>query len=198
MDNVTDIRPIKKKLRSNCKEARRNMDVTKKAAIDRKIQNKLLNLWMVRNASSVLTYVSTPIEVSTEYFINELFKRGKTVAVPKCENDKGDMSFYVIHSVDELENGYFGVKEPVPENCEMLTDFENSVCIVPAFLFDSSGYRLGYGKGFYDRFIAKYPGKTVGICYDENVIASLMHGKYDRTVDYIITEKQILTTIKEN
>ena len=192
MEKIVDIRPIKKQMRSSCKEMRRSMDKTLKANFDKKIQNKLLNLFIVREADVVLTYVSTPIEVKTLDFIESLLKQGKKVAVPKCLNDKGDMDFFIINSLNDLEDGFFGVQEPDPQKTEKTVTTENSVCIVPAFLFDEKGYRLGYGKGYYDRFLSKFQGKTVGICYEENIRDSLMHGKYDRPVGLIVTEKRIV------
>ena len=192
MEKIVDIRPIKKQMRSSCKEARRSMDKTLKANLDKKIQNKLLNLFVVREADVVLTYVSTPIEVKTLDFITTLLEQGNKVAVPKCLNDKGDMDFFLINSLDDLEDGYFGVREPNPGTATKVTTTEKTVCIVPAFLFDEKGYRLGYGKGYYDRFLSKFGGKTVGICYEENIRDSLMHGKYDRPVTLIVTEKRIV------
>ena len=168
------------------------MDIVQKANYDKKIQNKLLNLFMIREADIILAYVSTPIEVQTLDFIESLLNQGKKVAVPKCLNDKGDMDFFFINSLEDLEDGFFGVKEPNPETAEKALTTEKTVCVVPAFLFDKSGYRLGYGKGYYDRFLSKFQGKTVGICYEENIRDSLMHGKYDRPVTLIVTEKRIV------
>lgn len=195
MEKVIDIRPIKKQMRSSCKESRRAMDKTRKSNYDKKIQNKLLNLFLVREADVVLTYVSTEIEVKTLDFIETLLKQGKRVAVPKCLNDKGDMDFFCIDSLSDLKSGFFGVQEPDPQKSVVPATTEKSVCIVPAFLFDEKGFRLGYGKGYYDRFLSKFQGKTVGICYDENICDSLMHGKYDRPVGLIVTEKRIIDLI---
>ncbi len=192
MEKVIDIRPIKKQMRSSCKEARRSMDVQLKKNYDKKIQNKLLNLFMIREADVVLTYVSTEIEVTTLDFIDSLFKMGKKVAVPRCLNDSGDMSFFIINSSNDLENGFFNVREPKKDITEVPVTTEKSVCVVPAFLFDKSGFRLGYGKGYYDRFLSKFNGKTIGICYDDNICDSLMHGKFDRAVNLIVTEKRIV------
>jgi 5-formyltetrahydrofolate cyclo-ligase len=196
MEKIVDIRPIKKQLRSSCKEMRRSMDKTLKQNYDKKIQNKLLNLFIVREADMVLTYVSTPIEVATHDFIEALLKQGKTVAVPKCLNEKGDMDFFIIKSFDDLEDGFFGVLEPNPQKCRAVMPTEKSVCVVPAFLFDEKGYRLGYGKGYYDRYLSNFKGKSVGICYQENIRDSLMHGKYDRPVSLIVTEKRIVDLIE--
>lgn len=174
------------------------MSPDKKASLDRKIKNKLLNLWSVREAKAVLCYVSTDIEVDTREFINTLLQMGKPVAVPRCEGEKSNMNFYYINSLDELESGSFGVDEPDSSKHKMLWDTTDCVCVVPAFMFDKQGYRLGYGKGYYDRYLSRYKGSTIGICYAENLVNELFHGKYDRTVDMIVTEKDIISDIKQS
>lgn len=197
MEKVIDIRPMKKKLRAEAREMRRSMSPEKKSSLDRKIKNKLLNLWAVREASAVLCYVSTEIEVDTREFINALLQMGKPVAVPRCEGEKSNMNFYYINSLDELSSGSFGVDEPDPTKHIMVCETKNTVCIVPAFMFDKFGYRLGYGKGYYDRYLSRYKGSTIGVCYGENIKEELFHGKYDRTVDMIVTEKDIFNGIKD-
>ena len=197
MEKVIDIRPIKKKLRAEAREMRRSMSPDKKVVLDRKIKNKLLNLWSVREAKAVLCYVSTEIEVDTREFINALLQSGKRVAVPRCEGEKSNMNFYYINSLDELESGSFGVDEPDPSKHIMVGDTSGCVCIGPAFMFDRRGYRLGYGKGYYDRYLSRYKGSTIGICYTENLKEELFHGKYDRTVDMIVTEKDIISDINQ-
>ncbi|MGN1316628.1 MAG: 5-formyltetrahydrofolate cyclo-ligase [Acutalibacteraceae bacterium] len=192
MEKIIDIRPVKKQMRVDARNYRRSMDSVLKRSFDKKICNKLLNLWAVREADTFLCYVSTDIEVDTRTFINALLTNGKKVAVPRCEGGPSEMNFYYINSLDELASGSFGVMEPIPEKAKMLTDTENTVCIVPAFMFDKSGYRLGYGKGYYDRYLSHYKGSTIGICYSENIKDELFHGKYDRTVDMIVTERNIL------
>lgn len=194
MEKVIDIRPIKKKMRAEAKAGRLSMDAATKSSLDKKICNRLLNLWTVRETETFLCYVSTEIEVGTKEFINALLTAGKKVAVPRCEGGPSEMNFYYINSLDELSSGSFGVLEPESDEEKMLTETENTICIVPAFMFDKSGYRLGYGKGYYDRYLSKYKGTSIGICYSENIKDELFHGKYDRTVDMIVTEKQIITT----
>ena len=193
MEKIVDIRPIKKKLRAKAREMRSSLSPEYKASLDRKIKNKLLNLFAVRETEAVLCYVSTDIAVDSREFIDSLFKMGKRVAVPRCEGDDGEMNFYYINSLAELSPGSFGVDEPDPSSCVMFSDTVESVCIVPAFMFDKRGYRLGYGKGYYDRYLSKYKGSTIGVCYSENLADELFRGKYDRAVDLVVTDKEILT-----
>lgn len=192
MEKVIDIRPVKKKLRAEQKEKRLSMEPLLKSSYDKKICNKLLNLWTVRDSETILCYVSTSIEVDTLSFIKSLLSSGKKVAVPRCEGEKSNMNFYYINSLDELSAGSFGVLEPEPDEKKMVTDTVGSVCIVPAFMFDKSGYRLGYGKGYYDRYLSRYNGVAIGICYDENITDELFRGKYDRAVDFVLTERRII------
>ncbi len=193
MEKVIDIRPIKKKLRTEAREMRCSMSPEGKQALDRKIKNRLLNMWAIRQAQTVLCYVSTPIEVDTREFIDALLQMGKRVAVPRCEDGKTEMNFYYIDSLESLSPGSFHVDEPDPQKCVMVGKTEGSVCIVPAFMFDRSGYRLGYGKGYYDRYLSGYKGSTIGVCYGDNIVDELYHGKYDRTVQLVVTEKEIIT-----
>ena len=76
-----------------------------------------------------------------------------------------EMEFYEIHSLFELQPGTFGVLEPVPENSRLVQEETEGLCIVPGLSFDAEGYRLGYGKGYYDRFLSRFSGTTAGVCY---------------------------------
>ena len=148
----------------------------------------MLTLPCYRNCSLVLTYVSTAIEVDTIALIEHSLEEGKTVACPRCVDNTRLMEFYRISSLRDLEPGTFGVLEPKPIKENLLTDFSDSVCIIPGLSFDRQGFRLGYGKGYYDRFLAGYSGTRIGICYSGCMHDRLPHGKFDRSVDILLTE----------
>lgn len=196
MNTVFDIRPVKDKLRKVSKQYRQSLSESEKQRLDRKIENKFLNMWQYRDSKLILIYVSTEIEIDTKYIIETALKDGKKVAVPKCIDGTRNMDFYIIDSFSCLENGAFGVLEPIPEKCEKLEDFSSGVCVVPALMFDEFGYRLGFGKGYYDRFLAKFSGQTLGMCYNACVKESLPHGKYDRRVEKLVTQSKIIITNK--
>ena len=100
------------------------------------------------------------------------------------------MRFYIISSFDDLSAGAYGIFEP-KEGCkEALFDSE-TLCIVPGLSFDKDGYRLGFGKGYYDRFLASFPGKTVGLCYEECVCEKTIRDKFDKSVSALITDTEI-------
>ncbi|MCI8600398.1 MAG: 5-formyltetrahydrofolate cyclo-ligase [Oscillospiraceae bacterium] len=184
-----DIRLVKKGLREGFKAARRAMVPDEQQKKDRRILERVCQLPEYRQAALVLTYVSTAIEVDTRALIERALAEGKQVAVPRCTPGKIDMKFYLIRGLSELSPGAFGVLEPNPEKSRELKNFKQSLCILPGLGFDLAGYRLGYGKGYYDRFLARYSGKRVGVCYNSCVRALLPHGRYDKSADVLVTEK---------
>lgn len=191
---VNDIRPLKMRLRAQYRAIRTGMTAEFKAHCDNRIAARVQRLWQYRNARQLLVYVSTPIEVDTRALITQALADGKRVAVPRCIPDTRQMAFYYIHSLEELSPGSFGVDEPQPSSERLITDFSEGLCIVPAFCYDFDGYRLGYGKGYYDRFLPQFGGHLIGICYSSCVRRQLPHGRYDRPVELIVTENYIRRT----
>ncbi len=165
-----------------------------KARRDATITERVRSLWQYQRCRLLLIYVSTPIEVDTRSLIAQALADGKTVAVPRCVPGTRQMEFYRIDGLDELEKGMFGVLEPVPQRHELVTDFSRSLCVVPAFSYDWHGFRLGYGKGYYDRFLSKYEGVMIGICYSDCVQQKLPHGRFDRPVELLVTERYLRRT----
>lgn len=188
---VRNIRELKKNLRAQYRQARERMGPEQKKRSDAAILARLLALREYGRAPVVFTYVSKPSEVDTTALIEAALAAHKKVAVPLCFPEAVEMRFYEIGSVGELRKGLYGVLEPDPEKSRPAEAAEDSICIVPGLSFDSQGYRLGYGKGYYDRFLSGFPGVTVGLCYSGCVKWDLPHGYYDRPVDLLITEKYL-------
>lgn len=194
--SVIDIRPIKSELRQKYRSLRQSMPQEIKTQKDEAIAAQVRRLWQYQRNSILLIYVSTPIEVDTFRIIQQALADGKRVAVPRCVPDTRNMEFYYIDSTDELEPGMFGVLEPSANPDRLYNECDGGLCIVPAFSYDWSGYRLGYGKGYYDRFLSRFEGNIVGICYSECVQRSLPHGRYDRPVELLVTESYLRRTVR--
>ena len=100
------------------------------------------------------------------------------------------MEFCVITSFSDLEKGMYGIYEPKKDctvlEAEKITD---SVLIVPGLCFNDEGFRLGYGKGYYDRFISRYKGYSIGVCYKEFMTDEIPTDEYDKPVDTVITDR---------
>ncbi len=101
------------------------------------------------------------------------------------------MDFYYIRSRNELAPGCFGVLEPNPDMATLWQPEEGGLCLVPALCYDLRGYRLGYGKGYYDRFLAGFNGTAAGICYSNCIARRLPHGWFDRSAEIVVTENYI-------
>lgn len=194
MSKIKDIRVYKNNLREFYKNKRINIKPTEKNQMDTALLENLLKLYKYKACKTVLTYVSLPMEVDTKAFINHSLKLGKRVAVPYCIPGTRTIDFYYINSLDELIKGTFSVLEPDITKSEKTIDFSDSICVLPGLCFDRKGYRLGYGKGYYDRFLADYSGSVIGVCYNNFIRNNLIHGRYDRRADIIVTDKKIFRT----
>lgn len=193
---ITDIRPIKSELRQKYRSLRQAMPQEIKEQKDDAIALQVRRLWQYQRNNVLLIYVSTSIEVDTHRIIRRAIADGKRVAVPRCVPDTRNMEFYYIDSIEELSPGMFGVLEPSTNPDRLYKECEGGLCIVPAFSYDWRGYRLGYGKGYYDRFLSRFEGNMVGICYSDCVQRSLPHGRYDRPVELLVTETYLRRTVR--
>lgn len=185
-----DIRQYKNELRSFIKDERRNLSPEVKAQLDGGIARNVFRLYQYRAAKTVLVYVSMPIEVDTYRIIEGAWRDGKRVAVPRCIPDTRLMEFHYINSFDDLSPGSFGVPEP-DESMTTVDRYDGCLMLLPALSLDYLGFRLGYGKGYYDRYLSRYTGACVGICYSSDIRRHMYHGRFDRPVDVIVTEKWI-------
>ena len=118
---------------------------------------------------------------------------GKRVFFPKTYNG-GIMKFFRVNSLDELcDNGKFGIREPKEDAEEYTAEGTAELCLVPGLCFDKNGYRIGYGKGYYDRFLSSFKGISAGVtytgCRSEEAIP--YEKRYDKCVDIIFTEKGV-------
>lgn len=177
--NISD---EKKALRKALIQRRREIPADEKHSADERIFHKLIP--MLEKCSSVFTYVSTEIEVDTHMLMEWCFQHGKPVATPVSGDS--ELTFYPVRSMDELAPGRFNIMEPSDRTAPAVPD-ENSLCIVPALLCDRSGLRLGYGRGYYDRFLANFPGRSVIICYS-GFVGEVPAEPHDRHADAVVTD----------
>ena len=180
---------IRKKLIS-CRSLLKDEDRKKYDSI---ILERILALDEFVRADTILVYASYNGEADTYGLIRECFKAGKKVACPKCRIDDGvpAIDFYLISSLDDLIPGFKGIPEPSGDVGLKLTyeDMSDALVIIPMVGYDKSNNRLGYGKGFYDRFLSAYPDlRKVGIAYSCQEADDLPTDEYDVRLDMIINE----------
>lgn len=172
-------------------------------------RNERIRNWgTYQEAELLLFYVSYRSEADTIELIKEALENGRKVAVPKVFG--ADMVFYRIRSFSQLVEGYKGILEPDTERCEAVTEArradderaqsvkhqdlpKHSLLFVPGCAFDEVGGRMGYGGGFYDRFMEAYPDiLRVALAYEEQMVEEVPREVHDKPVDAIVTEKRIV------
>ena len=180
---------FKQQLRKELTEERKAFDTVFRLNADKAIADTLFLSEEYRSCREILIYISGTIEVGTLQIIEKALNDGKAVCCPRCIKGSNDMDFYRISSLNDTEPGYMGIPEP-KIFCPPAVADEGSLCIVPALGYDSRGYRIGFGKGFYDKYLSRFPGLAAGICYDSFILADVIPESHDKPVDMIITESK--------
>lgn len=151
-----------------------------------KIFEKVVTHPSFLNADEVYCYVDFKNEVGTKEILEYAWSLQKKVAVPKILGD--DMKFYYINSLHELEEGYFGIFEPVIEN---QAEGENVLVVMPGVAFDRQRHRIGYGKGFYDKYLDEHPDyQTMALAFELQMVENIPADEHDICPQIIITEEQ--------
>ena len=143
----------------------------------------------IQDKNTVMVYISAFKEPDTYGIIDKLRNLGIRIAVPVSDTDTCTITPSVLTSVHDMQKGAYGIYEPrivIPISPE-----EIDAVLIPGVAFGISGERLGFGKGYYDRFLAEFHGLKIGICYDFQVMDNLPVDKHDVKMDLIITEKGI-------
>jgi len=151
-----------------------------------KIQENLRKVEYYRNARLVGGYSAVGSEVRTQDILKEILSAGKELSLPKVE--KNDLVFKRITTFSDLEVGNFSVMEP-KERCETVKKLD--VILVPAIALTREGYRLGYGFGYYDRYLHNKRAKKIALSYSKQIVKSIPHDSHDVKVDCIVTEDEI-------
>lgn len=155
------MRELKQALRRELIARRKAMNAEYKKIADADIFAQVKPF--IDKAGAVFTYASTDIEVDTRRIISYCLERGTPTALPVSGDS--EIAFYYIKCLEELKAGRFNIDEP-PRTMPAAAD-ENTLCIVPALCADGFGMRLGYGRGYYDRFLKGFIGTSVILCYKE-------------------------------
>lgn len=143
------------------------------------------------NADIILIYYPTHNEISPLPIFDLAQKMGKKIALPVCDIENNTLSFHLIDSLDEVIPSHFGICEPPTSNKQPILT-EHSLALVPAIAFSKDGHRLGYGKGFYDKFLVNFKGISAGFSYSEFVFEELPHETHDIPLKMLITESEVL------
>lgn len=168
---------------------RASLTDSEKEFFDSRIIFSLINSRLYRESNLILTYVSFGSEINTLPLIEHALKNGKRIAVPKCIDN--NMCFCEIHGTNDLVSGKFGILSVKEDNTDYIFDFSSALCVVPGLSFDSNGNRIGYGGGYYDRFLCDKNITSVGLTYERCISRIIPTEEFDIPVDYVITESSL-------
>ncbi len=173
----------KKTLRIMIREKKRAMTPEQIQAASRQLADLFLATEQYKNAETIYGYLPYNQEVRTVPILEQALKEGKRVAVPKIYGD--EMKFIYLSDLNDVEKGYSGIPEPVDDG--PVAEDPTALVLMPGLAFDEKGHRIGYGGGFYDKFLSKEPNHpTVALCYDFQIVEELPVDSYDIPVDCVL------------
>jgi len=182
----------KKKTRQTVLQQRRAFSPTEKAEAEQRML-KFLQSWDVfRQAKTIHIFISKTDEPDTGPIIESAWESGKKVAVPCVLPDTFELFHSQLKSFDNLCSGALGVLEPFPEGRVAITPESFDLVIIPGVAFDSQGGRLGYGKGYYDRFLEQTAAFRLALAFDFQVLEKVPTEKHDVPMNGILTESGII------
>ena len=179
----------KKSLRSLLLEKRDNTSFDFMKIASEKMQKRLKKINAFRNAQKIGVYYPIGSEILTQDIIQELLSNGKDVFLPKVIG--GNIEFRKIAGFSSLEKGSFDIMEP-KDDC--MIDNNLDVVLVPTVGISPIGVRLGYGHGFYDRFLAEHKTATISLTLEKQIVKNIPKSDHDVIIDWIVTEDRILKT----
>lgn len=174
----------KQEVRTYIRQKKKETTEQFRAEAARACSRQLFDTKEWKEASSILTYISYNREMSTYPVIEQAFAEGKTVAAPRVEGR--EMSFYIFHSMDELVKSPMNILEPCKNDIPVA---EDALMIMPGVAFDQQKNRVGYGGGFYDRYLNGHPyHKRIALAYDFQILSEFETEEFDIKPHMILTE----------
>ena len=185
----------KKALRNIFIKKRQNLSFEERNAKDEKISEIIIKSYFFNSCDTLLAYYPVRNEINIIPVIEAALKSNIKVALPLTYGN-GIMKFGYIHSINGLDTGKYGIPEPC-KNSELFIGSRSPLCIVPALSYDSYGFRLGYGGGYYDRFLSDFKGQTIGAVYSDFLSNMLPHDRNDIPISTLITEGGVINCKNE-
>lgn len=173
----------KQALRKEIRDKKRAMTEAEIVAASQRLAALFVASEAYRQAKTIYGYLPYNQEVRTVPMLEQALADGKRVAVPKCYGD--EMRFIYLEDLSQVEKGYCGIPEPIAD--EPIAEDETALVLMPGLAFDPQGHRMGYGGGFYDKFLEKEPNHpTIALCYEFQMLEHLETEAHDIPVDTVL------------
>jgi 5-formyltetrahydrofolate cyclo-ligase len=181
----------KKTLRKKVLAKRDVQSKAQRAKKDKLIWQRLFNTEEYQKAKTIFTFISFKSEVFTHSAIEKMLNDGKKVCVPVIPQKKGPMEARYIEKFSDLKIGLYNILEP-PSSAGKASEKDIDFIITPGAVFTRKGKRIGYGGGYYDRFLSNFNGDIIAICYDLQIVDDFGIDAWDVKIPKIITEKELI------
>lgn len=165
---------------------RRMIPTDERMKADQKIAGSVVGRPEWKKAGTICLYMSTADEVDTKLLLAAALNGGKTVVYPRVERD--DLVLHQIRSIKDFTCGAYQILEP-KKSTPIIEARSVDLFIVPVIVFDRDGYRLGHGKGYYDRLLTGISAPKIGLAYTIQMVAQVAHTSYDVPMTAVVTEK---------
>lgn len=181
----------KRQLRQRVLARRDGLSPKERQEKSHQVVTRLLAMPEVQGAKVLMVYASMGSEVDTTELVNWAWRQGKRVAFPLTVPRTKELLAVPVVGWEQLSPGTFGVREPDPREGQ-IPGQEIDAVIVPALAFDPRGYRIGYGAGYYDRFLPKVTGSKIGIAFKEQLLPMVPAEVHDVPVDWVVTDQETI------
>ncbi len=182
----------KQKLRKLVKAELSELSLPHYEDMSYQIAQKFYNDQDWKEASTIAITISKAPEVDTFQIIRKGWEQGKRIVVPKCEPKSRGLDFRQLTRFTQLESVYYGLLEPIVSDTDTVKPEEIDLVVVPGLAFSESGYRLGFGGGYYDRFLANYQGNTVSLAFKNQIVTEIPTEEHDIPVKKIISNEEVI------
>ncbi len=191
MGEAGEIRRLKRRLRRSVIARRDALPAPERRAASLAIADAVMSLEEMREASTVHLFASFGSEVDTTPIIERLLSSGRRPVLPVVVSERWTMEHAAIASLADLEPGFKGIREPCP-SCPRVGPEAVDLVIVPGVAFGRCCGRMGYGGGFYDRFLAACPAPRIAIAFSVQIVDDVPCDEHDLPVHAIVTEREII------
>lgn len=188
---IPDTRRRKSELRATLREARRAIPPAEREALSAVICDRAAGLPVFRAAGTVHAYVGVADEVRTLSLLEDAWRGGKRVVCPRI-GIGGRLESRQIRSPEDLVAGPRGLRQPDPETTVLVPPGEIDLVVVPGIGFDRQGRRLGFGGGYYDRFLSSTRASRLGLAFSLQIVDRIPQGPGDEPVHWIVTERETI------
>lgn len=180
----------KRDLREHGLEARAQLSAEEKSLLSSKIQSHLITAPWIKKAQVISCYLSFNDEVETHMLLQTFLNDGKKVCIPYTEKGNPDMEMMILNDFLDLKRGHYGILSLAKNDSKVVDPRSIDVCLVPGAVFDLSGNRIGYGAGYYDRYLQKLKPEaiTCGLAYSLQITKKIPSDPHDISLKKIITE----------